>query len=106
MLPVMDCRMVNCCGKSSGVEEFGGLVACSPDAEARTRAIAKRMRVESSRFWFIVFGDFPGDAVKLNNQNTLSDENRNSPAFQKASSKPDVLAKFRLGSSEAGANSM
>jgi hypothetical protein len=60
----MELSLANCLGKGSGVEEFAGLVACSPNAEARTRAIARRKRVESSRFWFIVFGDFL--ATRLN----------------------------------------
>jgi hypothetical protein len=47
-----------------------------------------------------------GDADKLNNQNALSDQNRNSLAFEKASSKPDVLPKFRLGTSEVRTKSI
>jgi hypothetical protein len=60
----MEFSMANCLGMGSGVEEFAGLVACSPNPEARTRAIAKRKRVETCRFWFIVFGDFL--ATRLN----------------------------------------
>ena len=70
--------MVNGFVGGLGVEGFAGFVACSPNAEARTRAIAKRKRVESGRFCFIFFDDFLGDGDKLNNQNALSDQNRNS----------------------------
>jgi hypothetical protein len=47
--------MVNGFVGGSGVEGFAGLVACSPNAEARTRAITKRKRVENGRFCFIFF---------------------------------------------------
>jgi hypothetical protein len=44
--------------------------------------------------------DFLGGAVKLNSLNVLSEQNRNSAGRVKASSKPDVLPKFRLGTSD------
>jgi len=91
--------MVNCFAEETRATEVAGRVACSLNAEALKKKTAKKVSVDSSEYCFILIVDFLA-ARKLNKQSALSDQNRNSMAQEKASSNPDVLPKFRLGTSE------
>jgi hypothetical protein len=62
--------------------------------------MVKKATVEARRYRFILSGRFPGDADKLNNQSTLSVQNRSSRVTGKASAKCDDFPKFRLGTSD------
>jgi hypothetical protein len=58
LLPVTDCRIVNCFVAETGVAGFAGLVACSPNAEVRKKTIAKKVSFDSNEDCFIVTVDF------------------------------------------------